>query len=93
MAPLEEQDGVYTGRLLGDAMIGAGKAHAVRAFLAARAIDPAACHGYGDDHTDIPFLEVLGHPTVVSTSTPRLREHAHARGWSLLGGSPESEVS
>jgi HAD superfamily hydrolase (TIGR01490 family) len=84
MAPLEEQAGRYTGRLTGDAMIGEGKARAVRALLAERGVDPSACHGYGDDHTDIPFLELLGQPVAVASSTPLLRQHAETHGWSVL---------
>jgi HAD superfamily hydrolase (TIGR01490 family) len=84
VAPLEERAGVYTGRLTGAPMIGAGKADAVGAFLLARSIDPRRCYGYGDDDSDVPFLAFLGSPTVVSPGRSPMAAVARARGWSVL---------
>lgn len=84
LAPLEEIAGRYTGRLLGEPMIGVGKARAVTGFLREHAIEPSACYAYGDDHTDIPFLSALGHPVVLSSGTRELLKHATERGWLVL---------
>jgi len=84
VAPLEERDGVYTGRMLGAPMIGPGKAAAVAAYLDAQRLPPLAAWGYGDDVTDVPFLEHTGHPVVVAAASSPMAELARARGWSVL---------
>ncbi|WPO71655.1 HAD-IB family hydrolase [Streptomyces sp. KN37] len=53
---------VYTGALLGAPVIGAEKRRLVRELLARYAdIDPADCYGYGDDPSDLPMLDEVGH--------------------------------
>lgn len=86
-APLEEARGRYTGRLLGEPMIGEGKKAAIERFLQARGTDPALCHGYGDDDSDIPFLSALGHPKVLANGHADLLRHASAHGWARIGAS------
>lgn len=83
-APLEQVDAIYTGALTGHPMIGAGKSSAVLQFLAERRIEPEACFGYGDDHSDIPFLQCVGHPHALSSGTDELLQHARSAGWSVL---------
>ncbi len=75
-------DGVYTGRSL-RAAHGAGKAEAVRELAAAEGFDLAACTAYSDSHTDLPFLEAVGHPVVVNADR-KLRAVARERGWPML---------
>lgn len=84
VAPLEEAAGAYTGRLLGPPMIGPGKAAAVAAYMDARRLSHADTWGYGDDATDVPFLERTAHPVVVAREGSPLVEVARARGWSTL---------
>ena len=75
-------DGTYTGRPL-RAAHGDGKARAVRELAAAEGIDLAASTAYSDSHTDLPFLEAVGH-SVAANPDRALRRIARARGWPVL---------
>ena len=80
---LEIVDQRFTGRIDEPQMIGEGKAKAVQAFLSARGADPDASYAYGDDVTDLPMLEAVGHPVAVIGDT-ELRAHAQRRAWQIL---------
>jgi len=73
---------VYTGRSL-RAAHGEGKAAAVRELAAAEGFDLAECTAYSDSYTDVPFLEVVGHPVAVNPDR-RLRRIARDRDWPVL---------
>ena len=75
-------DGVYTGRSL-RAAHGEGKANAVRELAVAEGFDLAECTAYSDSYTDVPFLEVVGHPVAVNPDR-RLRRIARDRDWPVL---------
>jgi HAD superfamily hydrolase (TIGR01490 family) len=74
--------GTYTGESL-RAAHGAGKADAVRELAAAKGFDLAECTAYSDSHTDLPFLETVGHPIAVNPDRA-LRRIARDRGWPIL---------
>jgi len=74
----EIEEGVYTGRSL-RACHGEGKAAAIREL----GFDLAASTAYSDSHTDLPFLEAVGHPVAVNPDR-ELRRTAVARGWPVL---------
>jgi HAD superfamily hydrolase (TIGR01490 family) len=78
----EVRDGVYTGRAL-RALHAENKAVGVRELAAAEGFDLAECTAYSDSHTDVPFLEAVGHPVVVNPDGA-LRRIAAARGWPVL---------
>lgn len=78
----EVRDGVYTGRAV-RALHAANKAEGVRELAAAEGFDLAECTAYSDSHTDIPFLEAVGHPVVVNPDG-ELRRIAAVRGWPVL---------
>jgi HAD superfamily phosphoserine phosphatase-like hydrolase len=80
---LEVADGRYTGKILAPQTIGAGKALAIKQFLAGNGGHAEMCHAYGDDLSDLPMLEGVGHPTVVR-GDPALEAHAKAMGWRIL---------
>ncbi|WP_079056323.1 HAD family hydrolase [Streptomyces caeruleatus] len=62
----EVRDGVLTGELVGEPVIGEEKRAAVRRLLSAHPhIDAADCHAYGDHVSDLPMLTEVGHPVVV----------------------------
>ena len=69
--------GRYTGDIT-EPMIGQGKALAVAAHAAHHGLDLAASHGYGDDISDVPFLELTGNRVIVNN--PKLP--TSAPGWS-----------
>lgn len=75
--------GILTGRILPPQTIGAGKAEAIAAFLAAHGAAAADCLAYGDDLSDAPMLEAVGHPVAVIGS-PALADLARRRGWPTL---------
>lgn len=80
---LEVREGRYTGALEGGQVIGQGKADAIHAFLGRQAASAAECFAYGDDLTDVPMLEAVGHPVAV-IGDPRLAEHARRHTWRML---------
>jgi phosphoserine phosphatase len=41
------------------------------------------CWAYSDSHTDLPFLEAVGHPVAVNPDRA-LRRIARERGWPIL---------
>ncbi|MER7027654.1 MULTISPECIES: HAD family hydrolase [Streptomyces] len=58
-------DGRYTGEVE-TPVIGAGKRAAVLGQLASRPdVDPRDCWAYGDHVSDLPMLELVGHPVAV----------------------------
>ncbi|MFJ4170508.1 HAD family hydrolase [Paenarthrobacter sp. NPDC089714] len=71
--------GQYTGDITAP-MIGEGKAVAVAEHAARHRLDLAASHGYGDDISDVPFLDLLG--TRVLVSAAELQLPNPAPGWS-----------
>ncbi len=48
-----------------------------------RASTSLECTAYSDSHTDLPFLETVGHPVVVNPDR-ELRATAARRGWPVL---------
>lgn len=78
----EHQDGIYTGRLVGDIMHGAAKAHAVRALAAREGLDLRRCTAYSDSANDVPMLSAVGTPVAVNPDA-QLRDLARSRGWEI----------
>lgn len=79
---VEIVDGRYTGEILFYAY-GEGKADAMRALAAENGYDLADCYAYSDSMTDLPMLEVVGHPYAVNPDAP-LRAIALERDWPIL---------
>jgi HAD superfamily hydrolase (TIGR01490 family) len=78
----EVRDGVYTGHAL-RALHAENKASCLRELAVHRGFDLATCTAYSDSHTDVPFLEAVGHPVVVNPDR-QLRRIAGERGWPIL---------
>ncbi len=76
------EDGHYTGEILFYAY-GEGKADAMRDLAAERGYDLAQCYSYTDSHTDLPMLDIVGHPVATNPDT-ELRKIAEERGWEIL---------
>ncbi len=76
-----DADGRYTGTMTFDAF-GAHKVAAMRDLADARGIDLAASYAYSDSATDIPMLEVVGHPVAVNPDRELARTAAE-RGWEV----------
>jgi len=73
----EVVDGRYTGKAL-RALHAEGKANCIRALD----YDLEASTAYSDSHTDLPFLEAVGHPVAVNPDR-KLRKIATQRGWPI----------
>ena len=80
---LEEIDGLWTGRILGEPMFGEAKARAAQRMARLTDIPLAHSYAYGDSASDRWLLEVAGHPAAVNPSV-RLTRIAARRGWPTL---------
>jgi len=79
---LQISDGRYTGSVDFYAY-GQAKADHVRALAAERGYRLGDCFAYSDSVTDLPLLELVGHPHVVNPDRA-LRKVARARDWPEL---------
>lgn len=77
------RDGRFTGEIHRPLCYGPGKLHWARRFAAEQGIDLGSSYFYSDSVTDLPVLEVVGHPRVVNPD-PLLRRAASRRGWGVL---------
>lgn len=83
---LEQRNGRYTGQSFPPTCQGRGKVKRLRAYLSGpgKAIDLAASYAYADSLTDLPVLEMMGHPVAVYPDE-RLAALASRKGWPILG--------
>ena len=78
----EVEDGVYTGRLVGEPLHGPSKAEAVKALAELEGLDLARCTAYSDSVNDIPMLSAVGTGVAINPDTG-LREAARENGWEV----------
>jgi HAD superfamily hydrolase (TIGR01490 family) len=78
----ESVDGVFTGRLVGDILHGAGKAHAVRALAIREGLNLRRCTAYSDSFNDVPMLSLVGTAVAINPDAD-LRDLARERGWEI----------
>jgi len=78
----EIEDGIYTGRLVGEPMHGEAKAVAVRALAEREGLDLQRCSAYSDSANDVPMLSMVGRPVAVNPDG-ELKAIALARGWEV----------
>ena len=77
---LEESEGRWTGRILGEAMFGKAKARAVLALAEEMSLDLSQSWAYGDGAQDQWMLASVGNAAVVNPST-KLARIGRRRGW------------
>lgn len=75
------EDGKYTGDIA-FYCFGEGKVEAIRALADREGYALEHCYAYSDSITDLPMLELVGHPTVVNPDRT-LRKEAVARNWPI----------
>ena len=80
---LEQEDGRWTGRIVGDAMFGEAKARVARRLAVEKGFDLAQCYAYGDCISDRWMLEAVGLPVAVNPSG-RLEALARRKRWPVL---------
>src|SRR6478609_11270418 len=78
----EHENGVYTGRLVGDMLHGPANAEAIKALAAREGLDLSRCSAYSDSFNDLSMLSLVGHPCAVNPDA-RLRAHAKQQGWRI----------
>lgn len=80
---LEEMDGAWTGRVLGEAMFGEAKARAAKRLALEMRLDLARCYAYGDSLNDRWLLDAVGRPAAVNPSNDLL-SFARTRRWPVM---------
>jgi HAD superfamily hydrolase (TIGR01490 family) len=76
-----DDEGRYTGKMAFYAS-GEGKAEAIRALAARTDLDLEASSAYSDSATDVPMLELVGHPVAVNPDRA-LAKVAREHGWEV----------
>jgi HAD superfamily hydrolase (TIGR01490 family) len=79
---LESIDGRLTGQILPPVCYGPGKVVWAERLAADYDVDLAASYFYTDSISDLPLLEMVGHPVAVNPD-PRLRHLAQKRDWPI----------
>jgi len=87
-ARLREDLGVFTGELAEPPLTAEGRAALATSLAAERGVALADCHAYGDSVSDLPLLEVVGHPHAVNPDF-RLAREARRRRWPVLSWDTE----
>ena len=75
--------GRYTSELDGSFVYGQGKAEAIQKLVAERGYDLSRSYAYSDSVSDLPMMELVGHPVAVNPDGP-LEDVAHDRGWPIV---------
>jgi len=88
---LQVADGRFTGEAVRPVCYGDGKIYWAERFAAEQGVDLGRSYFYTDSITDLPVLERVGEPRIVSPD-PRLRRVAARRGWPVLQLGPGDEV-
>jgi HAD superfamily hydrolase (TIGR01490 family) len=78
----EVRAGILTGRLAEPHPYGTRKRELLLQLAAERGLDLAASYAYADHHTDVAFLETVGHPVAVNADE-KLRQVAQEKGWEV----------
>jgi phosphoserine phosphatase len=78
----EIENGIYTGRLVGDLMHGPAKAAAIRDLAEREGLDLSLCSAYSDSVNDLPMLGAVGRAVAVNPDSA-LRRVARERGWEI----------
>ena len=93
---LEQEGGCFTGDVVEPICFEEGKVHWLSHLVTEHDIDLARSWFYTDSITDIPLLELVGHPVVVNPD-PRLYREAARRRWPVRmfasPGEPSPRVS
>ena len=82
-AKLEERQGRWTGRILGEAMFGKAKARAIQRLAGEMNLDLSQSWAYGDSAQDRWMLAAVGNPAAVNPR-PKLARIAWKQGWPIL---------
>ncbi len=81
-ASLEEEDGVFTGELVGAPVAGEARARMLASFARRRKLDLSRSYAYADSISDLPMMEAVGNPVAVNPDR-RLEAAARELGWKI----------
>jgi len=73
----------YTGELKGPFIYGPGKAEAIEKLAGDRGYDLKLSYAYSDSVSDLPMMELVGHPVAVNPDS-ELDTLSHERGWPIV---------
>ncbi len=79
-ARLRQHQGRYSGELVEAPCTGEARALAIREYCANEGLELEQCVAYADSASDLPMLEVVGHPVAVNAEA-KLAAIARKRGW------------
>lgn len=79
---LAQENGAYTGELVGTPVAGDARARMLASFARKRNVDLSRSYAYADAISDLPMLEAVGRPVAVNPDR-RLRAAAEERGWQI----------
>lgn len=88
----EVVDGAYTGGLLSAFCYGAGKVERVRAVAEEMGYDLRLSYAYSDSKSDLPLLELVGHPVAVNPDAT-LRRVARSRNWPVVHFARKAKIT
>lgn len=77
---VEQINGVFTGRIIGEQPFGEGKKKWLLELQKKEKLNLAKCFGYGDHYSDRFFLNQIGHPVVVNPSE-KMKKYAQSKNW------------
>jgi HAD superfamily hydrolase (TIGR01490 family) len=80
---VEMKDGKTTGAIIGREAFREGKVQNLKDWLKAHSASLQSSWAYSDSHNDIPMLNLVEHPMVV-TPDALMRSHDLANGWTIL---------
>lgn len=78
-----DENDCYTGELTGPFCYREGKAEVMRQLAEQWDLDLSQCYAYSDSASDLPMLELVGHPVAVHPEY-ELRQIALERGWPII---------
>ena len=79
----EIDDGVYTGRLVGDLLHGPAKAEAIKELAELHGLDLTMCTAYSDSINDVPMLSTVGNARRRQPGRSRCAARHVARNWEM----------
>ncbi|CAN5736197.1 hypothetical protein BH10CHL1_BH10CHL1_14140 [soil metagenome] len=77
------EDGYLTGEIRRPIAYGAGKVYWMEQWAATHNVSLAQSYFYTDHISDLPLLDVVGHPVAVNPE-PQLAQLATGRGWPIV---------
>jgi len=77
------RDGVLTGFLADPPLVDEARAAWLRHYAAQNGFDLEGSYGYGDNHADLVWLQLVGNPNAVNPDI-NLYRHAKEKHWNVL---------